>query len=125
LIWPNENAPGFDYSSFHRKSVCWLPFLFWAFGLSDTVALHSSLTRITKPLQCFISVSWGEPEKAEQAREKAERLRARVEDLYQQHRISEAAYRQGQAEYQRELAKYENQIAKYRSTTPGTGGTNE
>jgi hypothetical protein len=48
-----------------------------------------------------------------------------VEDLYQQHRISEAAYRQGQAEYQRELAKYENQIAKYRSTTPGTGGTNE
>jgi len=27
-----ENAPGFDYGSFQRKSGCWLPLLFRAYG---------------------------------------------------------------------------------------------
>ena len=64
-------------------------------------------------------------EKAEQAREKAERLRARVEDLYQSRRISETAYKEGQAEYQRELTEYEDRMAKLRSTTTGTGASDE
>ena len=64
-------------------------------------------------------------ERAEQARESAERLRERVENLYQAHRISETAYKQGQAEYQHALAKYEDQIARLRTSTDGTGATNE